>query len=133
MATSSLGGLRDNLREFDTHFLRGNPWRHRKGFWEHVYPASLAVVLVKNGIIQGAKLMSAEVAPVVPWDDSAQLAHFALEHLRWPVAKDILIATAARVYERLLVEHVYAGDPLAGARFVRGEADGRGKRAVQPQ
>ena len=99
--------------------VAARPFKHRKGLFHHVELQQLSLVLIKNGLLQGVRILAADAQPAVPLDDAKELARFAWEHLKWPVAKDLLISSVARLYERAFIAY-YAGDDLRACRAVRG-------------
>ena len=99
--------------------VKRNPYKHRKAWLHHVELQQLSLVVVKNVVVQGIKVLAADTQPAIPTDDARELATFLWDHLKWPVAKDLLISSVARVYEHAFIVY-YAPDDLVAARVVRG-------------
>jgi len=102
--------------------VKRNPYKHRKSVLHHVELQQLSLVIAKNTVVQGIKILAADTQPVVPLDEPKELASFVWDHLKWPVAKDLLISTVARLYERSFILY-YSPDDLIAARVVRGMLD----------
>ena len=96
------------------------PMRGRKTFTEHLYGVTGGVIVLKHCGLQLLKHLGDEQSAPVPTDDARELALFTGRLIATPLAKDLLTNTTARLYEWILIERVFEGQPRKAGSFIRG-------------